>query len=163
MEVERSIELPVSQARAWAFLVDWERQADWMLDADRVRVLTSERSGVGVRLAVPTRVLGLPLLEERLEVVVWDPPRRLVVAHRRFVAGEGEWRLDPASSGGTRFSWREELRLPIPVLGPLALLAYRPVLGALMARSMHRLRRLVIAAGPAVRPTAPEEGRARSG
>ena len=36
--MERAIALPVRREEAWAVLVDWERQADWMLDADRVDV-----------------------------------------------------------------------------------------------------------------------------
>jgi hypothetical protein len=45
--------------------------------------------------------------------------------------------------GSTRFTWTEELSLPIPVLGELALLVYRPVLRRIMRRSLASLQRLV--------------------
>jgi hypothetical protein len=84
-------------------------------------------------------VLGLPLFTERLDVVVWEPPRRLVVAHRGFVRGTGEWTLRPAGSG-SRFRWSEDLSLSPPALGRLALTAYRPFMRWLMRRSAANLR-----------------------
>ena len=73
--------LPTTPEEAWAVLVDWERQADWMLDADRVDVVSPQREGVGVRLAVKTRLFGVPAFTEPMEVTVWDPPRRLEIRH----------------------------------------------------------------------------------
>jgi hypothetical protein len=48
--------------------------------------------------------------------------------------------------GSTRFTWTEELSLPIPVLGELALLVYRPFLRGQMRRSLANLQRLVASA-----------------
>ena len=47
MHVEREIVLPTTPGQAWGVLVDWERQADWMLDADRVDVISEHREGRG--------------------------------------------------------------------------------------------------------------------
>lgn len=149
MRVEQEIVLPATAVEAWSVLVDWERQADWMRDADKVAVLTAHREGIGVRLSARTRVFNVPAIRELLEVVAWEPPRRLVVAHRRFVNGSGEWRLDP-DPGGTRFTWVEDVRLAIPVVGELALRLYRPFLRMLMDRGMRDLRRRLIATGPAI-------------
>ena len=109
-----------------------------MVDAAGVRVLSPHREGPGVRLAVRTRILGLPLLTDVLEVVVWDPPRRLRIAHTGFVRGRGEWRLDDRGER-TRFTWAEQMTLPIPVLGELMLRAYRPAMRRFMAASLGRL------------------------
>ena len=111
--VEREIVLPVPLEEAWTVLMDWERQADWMLDADSVTVVSDEREGVGVRLAVRTRILGVPAFTEPMEVVAWDPPRRLDIRHGSVVTGTGTWLLDPIE-GGTRFTWREDIRLAAP-------------------------------------------------
>jgi hypothetical protein len=134
--------LPVPAEEAWRRVLAWEEQVAWIKDADSVRVITSHREGVGVIIAVRTRVLGVPLLTDHLEVTMWDPPRRLVMAHRGLVRGVGEWLLEPAGRGA-RFSWTEELHLPVPVLGELALLAYRPFLRRLMRRSLTNLERLL--------------------
>jgi hypothetical protein len=145
--VEREIVLPVPLEEAWTVLMDWERQADWMLDADRVTVVSEQRDGVGVRLAVRTRIFGVPAFTEPMEVTGWDPPRRLEIRHGSLVAGAGTWTLDPIE-GGTLFTWREDIRLAVPVVGGPAAVLYRPVMRVLMDRAMQGLRGYLIATGP---------------
>jgi uncharacterized protein YndB with AHSA1/START domain len=142
--------LPCPPDEAWAILLAWERQADWMLDADRVEVVGERREGVGVRLRVRTRLLGVPAFTDPMEVVAWDPPRRLVLRHGSIVDGEGTWLLEP-EAGGSRFVWIEDVRLRVPVLGELAARAYAPILRRLMERAATGLRRRVIDAGPSRR------------
>jgi len=142
VRVSASTELAVPPQEAWRRVLAWEEQVAWMKDAHSIRVLTSHREGVGVVVAVRTRVLGLPLLTDHLEITLWDPPRRLVMAHRGLVRGVGEWLVEPAGRGA-RFTWTEELGLAVPVLGELALLAYRPLMRRLMRRSLSNLERLL--------------------
>ena len=139
VRVTSAIDLPLDAGSVWARLLQWERQPEWMVDAASVRVLTAVGTGIGVRVAVRTRVLGRALMTDVLEVVDWDPPRRLVMERRGFVRGRGEWRLDPISSTSTRFTWAEDLHLPIPLIGEAALLAYRPLMRRLMRRSLSNL------------------------
>lgn len=150
MLVRVGTSLPCPPEEAWAILLAWERQADWMLDADRVEVVSAEREGVGVRLAVRTRILGLPAFTEAMEVIGWDPPQRLVLRHGGLVAGEGMWTLTP-EPGGTRFDWTEDVRLRIPVVGGAAAWLYAPVLRRLMRRGARGLREALIASGPSRR------------
>ena len=142
MRVAVEVELPVAPREAWDVLVAWETQAAWMRDADRVRVESATRAGVGTMIAVKTRVLNIPMFTERLEVVAWEPPHRLVMAHRSFIAGTGSWDLEAAGSG-SRFRWMEDISLPVPLLGELALAAYRPIMRRLMSRSVAALRRTI--------------------
>jgi hypothetical protein len=141
MQVSTDGTLPVDRTTAWSHLVRWERQAAWLLDAADVRVIGSAREGIGVRVAVRTRVLTLTTFTEVLEVVRWEPPRLLQVAHRSFVRGVGEWRLDPVGEEQTRFTWSEHVHLPVPVLGETVLRVYSLVLRRLMRRSIERLGR----------------------
>jgi uncharacterized protein YndB with AHSA1/START domain len=145
MRVSSAVILAAPVERAWEVLLRWEDQARWMKDADSVRVLTARREGVGTRIAVRTRVLNVPLFTEQLEVTAWDPPRRLVMAHRSFVRGVGTWTLE-ALEGGSLFTWTEDLSLPVPALGELALLAYRPFMRHLMRGALANLRAWVAAA-----------------
>lgn len=138
--------------RVWAVLADWERQAAWMPDVATVRVLGAERE-LGARLAVRTKVLGIPLTTDLVEVTRWEPPGRLAVAHTGFVTGGGEWVLEEVGpdgraggTGSTRFTWLEVLRMPPPLLGELALRIYAPVQRAMLRRSIRNLGRLL---GPA--------------
>jgi Polyketide cyclase / dehydrase and lipid transport len=141
VNVSAVVRLPLEPADAWRLLTDWERQSRWMRDAASVRVVTERREGTGVQLAVRTRVLSVPLFTERLEVVAWEPPRRLVIAHRSFIRGVGVWRVDPVP-GGSLFRWVEEISLPVPVAGWIALAVYRPVMRRLMRGAMRNLRRV---------------------
>ena len=143
MIVRAHVVLPAGIERAWAVLVDWEGQADWMRDADRVEVVTPHREGSGVEVDVRTRVLNVPAFTERLTVVAWEPPRLLRIEHGSFVHGIGEWRLTPVARGderGTRFVWEEHLSIGVPVIGTLALAAYRPFMTMLMRGSLRNLR-----------------------
>lgn len=144
MRVGSRIEIPAPPDRVWRALVRWEDQARWMPDVDRVRVLSEEREGVGVMLAARTRVLGVPAFTDRLEVVAWQPFRRITVAHRKFVRGTGLWLLEPAGEA-TRFTWVEDLALPIPLLGELALWTYRPIQRWHMRRALAGLVALLAA------------------
>jgi len=147
VRVERAITLPVRREEAWGVLVDWERQADWLRDADRVDVTSPQREGPGVTLAVRTRLFGIPAFSEPIEVIDWDPPHVLEIRHGGPVAGTGRWTLEPVE-GGTLFGWVEEVRLEVPVVGELAAVAYAPIMRLLMGRAMEGLRRYLIAAGP---------------
>jgi uncharacterized protein YndB with AHSA1/START domain len=144
MRVEVGVTLPVPRDTAWSILTRWEEQARWMKDADRVDVLTGHREGLGVRLAVRTRVFNVPAFTEELEVTAWEPPERLEITHRSFLRGRGVWTFEEVAAG-TTFAWLEDLALPVPVLGELALLGYRPFLRHLMRGALDGLRRYVIA------------------
>jgi carbon monoxide dehydrogenase subunit G len=147
MRIERVVTLPATADEAWSVLTEWERQADWMLDADRVEVVSIVREGVGVRLAVKTRLFGVPAFTEPMEVTGWDPPRRLEIRHGSVVSGTGVWSLE-SIDGGTAFTWSEEIELRVQLVGDLAARAYRPVMRILMGRAQESLRRSIIARGP---------------
>jgi carbon monoxide dehydrogenase subunit G len=147
VKITSSIDLPCPIEEAWAVLTRWERQADWIADADRVDVVGEITSGVGVRVDVRTRLFQVPVFTERLEVVGWEPPRRLEIVHGRPVVGRGTWALDPAD-GATRFTWTEDVALEVPLVGSFAALLYAPLARTLMRRSQRGLRDVIIASGP---------------
>jgi hypothetical protein len=147
MRVRRSIDLPCGAEEAWAVLTDWERQADWMLDADAVEVTSEAREGIGVTLAVRTRLLQVPAFTDTIEVVAWEPPTELVIAHGPPIRGRGIWAF-VEHDGATTFTWTEEVELAGSALGGIVAACYAPVLGVLMRRSLRGLRGSIIARGP---------------
>ena len=147
MRITRSIDLPCDADEAWHVLTDWERQADWMRDADAIVVTSAERTGTGVTLEVRTRLFQIPAFTETIAVTSWHPPSALTIEHGPPVRGRGEWSLTPIAEG-TRFMWIEDVELEAPVLGWLLTACYAPVLGVLLRRSMQRLRSTIIARGP---------------
>jgi hypothetical protein len=140
LHVERV--LCAAPERVWDVLSDWERQADWMPDVAWMRVEGPRRTD-GARILVRTRVFGVPATTDVLEVLAWEPSRRLRVAHRGLVTGWGEWRLEPGRDGSTRLAWDELLRLPFGALGEAALRGYAPYQRAMLRRSLRNLAALV--------------------
>jgi hypothetical protein len=138
VHVEADGHLPVSPDEAWRALLRWEDQTRWIRDAVTVRVLSPHREGLGVRISVKSRVYKVPLFTEELGVTRWDPPHVLEMTHRSFVRGVGTWALEPEGAG-SRLRWSEELALPIPVLGEVALLVYRPFLRRVMRAALRDL------------------------
>jgi Polyketide cyclase / dehydrase and lipid transport len=141
VRTELGLTLAATEDRVWAVLEDWRRYPEWMPDVAWVR-LRGDKEGLGMRLAVRTKVLGVPLVTDELVITAWEPPWRMAIEHCGLVRGVGEWRLE-AIGGGTRFTWTEDLRMPPPVLGGIALFAYSPVLRHNFRQSLHKLARRV--------------------
>ncbi len=142
MRVEVGREVLAPPLIVWSLLVDWERQPEWMIDARAIEVTSAVRRGVGVRLRVPTSVLGITV-EDVLEVTGWEEPRRLVVRHvGSLVSGEAAFEL-VATQRGTRVVWWEEIEVPLGIVGEFgARLLARPYLIWLFRRSLDNFARL---------------------
>ncbi|MDP9023033.1 MAG: SRPBCC family protein [Actinomycetota bacterium] len=138
--LSREVDAPPSVV--WRVLTDWERQAEWMVDARAVRVTGDRRQGTGVELRVPTRVVGVTV-QDTMRVTVWEPPRMLGVRHTgRLISGVGAFVLEPVE-GGTRLVWWEEVDPPLGALGELgASLVVRPYLARLFGRSLDAFARI---------------------
>lgn len=136
MRVEVAREVAAPPRIVWGLLVDWERQAEWMVDARAVEVTSAVRRGVGVRLRVPTSMFGVTLLDV-LEVTAWEESRRLGVRHiGSLVTGEAAFELTEARRG-TSVEWWEEVEVPFGTLGEWgARLLVRPYLAWLFRRSL---------------------------
>ncbi len=143
MRFVQRILLGAPPERVWEVLSDWERQASWMPDVAWVRPIGPGRE-LGARLEVRTKVFGVPAATDLLTVTAWEPPRRLATRHVGVVKGAGEWRLEPTrGGGGTDFRWIEDIRLPPPLVGDLALWIYSPWQRWMLRRSAANLQRLV--------------------
>jgi hypothetical protein len=76
----------------------------------------------------------------------WDPPRECTVKHLgKIVRGTGTFAVEPtrsdAGSGGSRFTWSEDVVPPLGRLGAVAWPLVRPGFEALMRVSLRRLAR----------------------
>jgi carbon monoxide dehydrogenase subunit G len=138
---EERTSIAASPDEVWEVLSDWERQASWMPDVAWMRLLGPERE-LGAKLEVKTKVFGVPLATDLVEVTAWEPPRRLAIRHVGVVVGTGEWRLEPIEHE-TAFTWIETFGMPPPVFGDLALWIYSPWQRAMLRRSIRNLKRLV--------------------
>lgn len=133
----------------WAEVADIRRHTGWMADAVAIRITSTGESGVGTTFDCETRVGPFRTLD-RMVVTEWVEGCRIGISHRGLVTGSGRFLLDDIPSGGTTFTWEEDLSFPRRLGGHLTALVARPVLTILWRRNLRRLARLVGAA-----PSAP--------
>lgn len=134
------IDAPVESV--WEQVADLASHVEWMRDARRVRFLSEQREGLGTRMEVETR-LGPLRTSDLVEVVGWDPPRRIVVVHVGAVEGRGEFLLEPSGKDRTRFTWTERLRFPWYFGGGFGATLAKPLLRGIWRGNLHRFRRRV--------------------
>jgi hypothetical protein len=138
MGVTVAILIPASMKAVWAAAADFASHTEWMTDARHIEFETAQKTGVGTRFRVETR-LGPLTTVDVMEVTAWEPRRRIGVVHQGVVRGEGEFRLDPVA-GGVLFTWSETLQFPWKLGGRLGALITRPLFRWIWRRNLNRLR-----------------------
>lgn len=141
MHLVTSIDIRRPAEAVWPWLVDWEQLPRWMREMRRVRVLGTQREGVGVEAVATVRVGGVSTTDP-IVVTRWEPPSVLEIEHRGWVRGVGYMELSPAEEG-THVFWRESLVPPWGFLGRAGLRVYRPLLARTFVRDLERLQALV--------------------
>jgi hypothetical protein len=134
-----STDLPHPPDGVWSELAQLERHSDWMADAERIDFDGEQRSGVGTRMAVRTRV-GPLVTTDVIEVRSWLEGQSIGVSHRGIVTGLGVFVLVPID-GGTRFVWWEDLEFPWYLGGPITAWFARPVLRLIWQGNLKRFAR----------------------
>ena len=127
--------------RVWAAVADLASHVDWMADAERIDLTGPQHEGVGTLMKVLTRI-GPLTTTDVMEVTVWEPPRRIAVAHKGLVSGTGEFRLDPVA-GGVVVTWAEQLDFPWQFGGLLGAALTRPLFRWIWKGNLKRLRTLL--------------------
>jgi carbon monoxide dehydrogenase subunit G len=141
-EVTTEIVIEAAPETVWNHLSDLGSHAEWMSDAESVRFLTGQRSGVGTRMEVATR-LGPFRTMDVMDVVGWEEGRRIVVRHRGVVSGKGSFGLEPEGPDCSRLIWREVLDLPWRLGGPVGGVVAAPLLRWVWGRNLRRLKRQI--------------------
>ena len=140
-----SVTIDATCEAVWASLEEIGSHVEWMKDAESIRFTTASRKGVGTVFECATRV-GPIRLTDVMSVTEWVPGQAMGVAHRGVVRGTGRFSLEPVTSNGkgaTRLSWRENLRFPWWLGGPVGEHLARPVLRGIWRGNLVRLKRLV--------------------
>src|SRR5687767_15133671 len=142
IEIQTSILIAASPEEVWKRLVDWERLYLWMLEASDFQVTSSYREGLGVTALATIRIAGIRTTDP-VEVVGWEPPTKLEIAHKGWVKGRGIMTCQSVDTGSTRVDWLESLQPPLGVLGRLGLLTLRPRMRSIFQRDLVKLKELV--------------------
>ena len=134
------VDAPVEDT--WRAAVDWATQGDWMLGT-RVTPTHLDGIGVGGRLEAFSGIGPVGFLDT-MEITLWQPPRACHVLHTgRVVRGTGAFEVEPRGDGRSRFHWREDLDLPLGLLGRVGWLLVRPVFAYGVQLSLKRFAQQV--------------------
>jgi len=137
-----AIEIGATPARVWAELEQVDRHVEWMHDAVAIRFTGEQTSGRGTEFLCDTKV-GPFKLVDRMTITEWQPAAAMGVRHTGIVTGEGIFTLRAIASG-TCFEWKEQLRFPWWLGGPIgAAIAGPLVLRPLWKRNLKALKRQV--------------------
>jgi len=142
------VDAPVAQT--WAGATDWANQGAWMLGTT-VRPTRQGGQGVGGAIEAFTGFGKIGFLDT-MEITVWEPPHRCHVRHTgRLVRGTGDFDVEPRGAGRSTFVWREDLELPLGVLGRAGWPLVKPFFAYGVQLSLKRFARWVEAGRPAAR------------
>jgi uncharacterized protein YndB with AHSA1/START domain len=136
--IKVKITLDAPPERVWADLAHLAGHVDWMHDAVAIRFLTDRTSGVGTRYECDTKV-GPFRMVDVMEITEWQPGRSMGVSHQGLVAGQGRFTLRKVRGDRTRFTWKERLRFPWYLGGPITALVAKPVLRWIWKRNLRGL------------------------
>lgn len=131
-----SIDIPRPISDVWEEAARLDRHADWMADAEHIEFLDDRQSGVGTAMRVRTRV-GPVVLHDDITVEEWAEPRLITVSHNGLVSGTGSFVFEP-TTGGTLFSWHEDLEFPWYLGGGLTAFLAKPVLTRIWRGNLER-------------------------
>lgn len=141
------VDAPVEQT--WAGATDWAGQGEWMLGTT-VRPAAQDGQGVGGGIEAFTGIKRVGFLDT-MTITRWDPPHRCDVLHTgKVVRGTGTFEVRPRGDAST-FVWREDLELPLGVVGRLSWPLVRPFFAYGVQLSLKRFARWVEAGRPAAR------------
>jgi hypothetical protein len=134
------VDAPVEST--WAAAVDWPRQGEWMLGT-RVRPTVQDGQGVGGQLEAFSGIGPIGFLDTMV-ITLWQPPRACHVLHTgRVVRGTGAFEVEPRGEGRCRFHWREDLELPLGLLGRIGWWLVGPLFTYGVQLSLRRFARAV--------------------
>lgn len=153
--LQLTVDVPADPQTVFDAMTDWNAQHEWMLGT-RVEGRRNAGQGIGGTFAAFTGVGPIGFWDP-MTITRWDPPWLVEVLHDgKVVRGTGEFRVERAGTG-SRFVWREDIDVPLGVLGRAGWLLIKPLLVAGVALSLRRFARFA-----ATRPAslAPDVSRA---
>src|ERR687896_773815 len=103
-----SVDIDAPPQAVWDALVDWDRQAEWML---LTQVRGGHAAGETIEAYTGKRPLGFL---DTMTITDWQPLRRVAVVHTgRLIRGSAAFEIEQLPGGRTRFIWSEWLILPL--------------------------------------------------
>ena len=87
-----SVSIGAPRNVVWEAVEDVRQHSDWMADAAKIRLTSTQVTGVGTTFECETRVGPLRTLD-RMTITEWEEGRLMGVEHRGLVTGVGRLSL----------------------------------------------------------------------
>jgi len=120
MKVQKAIEIRARPTKIWPYFVEPEKVLQWYSTFKKFEYTGRKRTGVGTTLYVEEQS-GPSQMKIHYKVTAWKKNEKVAL---QMVSGSGvksyrqAWTLKPTRSG-TRFTFFEEVELPLGILGKL--------------------------------------------
>ncbi len=137
IRITTKIHAPIGEV--WDIVEDIGDHVNWMKDAEQIRFIGSQRSGVGTQFDCDTKV-GPIRLTDRMEIVEWVTGELIGVSHEGLVKGEGKFTLTSDTSDSTLFTWEETLYFPFWMGGPLRNPVGGRILSSIWRKNLESLK-----------------------
>jgi uncharacterized protein YndB with AHSA1/START domain len=139
VRIRTCITINAPPATVWAYVKHIDNHVEWMRDAKSIAFRSRRRTGVGTEFECVTGV-GPLVTTDMLVVIEWRPRRAIGISHQGAVRGTGRFTLRRQRGGRTRFCWRERLRFPWWLGGPLGEVLASPLLRRIWSGNLRRLK-----------------------
>lgn len=146
IELVETVHVHAHAEQAWAVLVDWDHQNEWMLGTS-VRSTEQNGEGVDAGLHAVTGIgrFGMP---DTMRITAWEAPHRCDVVHLGpIVRGTASFTVTPCEEprGGVDIAWTEVLELPLPMITERLWPLIRPLVTVPFRVSLRRLGASILA------------------
>ena len=132
--------------KVWAVVENVADHVDWMHDAVAIRFTSESISGVGTTFDCDTKV-GPFRLTDKMEITEWEDGTTIGVRHVGMVTGTGAFTILPIGEDRAGFQWKESLRFPWWMGGPIGAVVGGQVLKLIWKRNLKELKTIVESEG----------------
>jgi len=143
MKIQKAIEINAPPEKIWPFFVEPEKVLQWYSTFRKFEYTGSQHSGVGTLVYIEEQAGG-PLMKLNFEATEWEQNTKLAL---RMVSGSGVksynqiWLLENIPSG-SRFTFTEEIELPMGIIGKLLGLIAQKMSEATVDKIQFKLKTL---------------------
>lgn len=120
MKIQKAIVINAPPEKIWPYFVEPEKVLQWYSTFRKFEYTSDQHSGVGTPVYIEEQAIG-PLMKMHFEATEWEENKKLAL---RMVSGSGVksynqvWLLEIIPSG-SRFTFMEEIELPMGIIGKL--------------------------------------------
>ena len=126
----------------WNEVSKIENHSKWMKDAVNIDFQTDNKSGVGTKIKVLTKI-GPIKLNDFMTFTKWEEKKSIGVDHVGIVTGKGEMKFEKIDENTTKFKWTETLKFPIYLGGVIGELFGKPVLELIWKQNLNNLKKII--------------------